>query len=142
MSEKDMLDPFVKQALDENEASYGEEVRERWGEAQYRESQEKLAKLSKEEFEALLAEGTRLYEELAACMRAGLAPENDAAQEIVEKHFAYLRNFGDFYTFEVYANLGRMYEMDARFAKTFNDIEEGLAHYFAEAIEHFCVAHS
>lgn len=139
MSAQEKLDPFVKAALQEHEARYGDEARARWGADHYEQSRRKLATLSEDEYRALMAEGQAIVEALAAAKRAGEKPQGAAAQELVARHYAHLQHFGDFYTLEVLFNLGQMYVADERFAATYNAAEPGLAAWFSEAIEQFCV---
>lgn len=138
MSDAEKFDGFVKEQIDKNEQAYGAEVREKYGDKVMDESNAKMGKLSKKEFEALQEQGDVIYKELAACFTSGVDPASSEAQEVVSKHFAYLGNFGDFYTKEVYLNMGEMYAGDERFVAFYDEYATGLANWFKEAIESFC----
>jgi DNA-binding transcriptional MerR regulator len=137
----EQFESFKEKSLRKNEEKNGQEVRERWGEDIWKNSQDKLSRLSEDEFKALQEEGRDIYVAIANCQREGLAVADVQVQELIEKHFHYLSNFGDFYTVEVYQNLGDMYVQDLRFAKFFNQIEDGFAAYMSDAISVFCVEH-
>lgn len=138
MSAADKMDGFVKKTLEENDRAYGDEIRERYGEERYQQSNEKLGALDKEGYQKLMDDGEKLYAQMAACMQEGNAPESEEAQALVRQHHAYLGNFGDFYTDEVYASLGRGYASDPRFRSYYDGFAVGLADWLAQAIAVHC----
>ncbi|NTU88498.1 MAG: MerR family transcriptional regulator [Actinobacteria bacterium] len=138
MSDADKFDGFAQAKIEENEAKYGAEIRENYGDERVDASNAKLRALSKEEFEDLQTQGDALYRGLADCFTSGELPNSAAAQELVAKHHTYLGNFGDFYTKEVYLSLGEGYASDSRFVEFYDAYAPGLASWFRDAIEQYC----
>lgn len=138
MSDKEKFDGFVQQKINENEEKYGAELRQKFGDEVMDKSNATLGKLDKKGFEKMEEEGNRIYATLATCMQEGAAPSSDVAQKLVGEHYAYLQNFGDFYTKEVYAALGSSYACDQRFVDFYDTFAPGLAVWLKDAIEHYC----
>ena len=138
MSDEDKFDGFVQMKIDENEAKYGTEIREKYGDERVDASNAKLGALNKEEFEDLQRQGDVLYRELADCFMRGELPDSSTVRDLVAKHHAYLGNFGDFYTKDVYLALGQGYASDSRFVEFYDAYAPGLAPWFRDAIEYYC----
>jgi MerR family transcriptional regulator, thiopeptide resistance regulator len=130
MDYKDLYEGFGA----ENAEVYREEARERWGEIAER-SEEKLTKLSRNEWKMLINEGEAITRELA--MRSHLPPDEASVQDWIAKHFRHIgRHFE--VTKEIYSNMGKMYEEDERFRFYYERFSPGMAAFMNRAIRHFC----
>jgi DNA-binding transcriptional MerR regulator len=138
MSAKDKLDPFVKEQLEKNDERYGEEMRATFGDERFDRRYDSLSNLDKKGFEKLNAGFDEMHKRMAHCMRQGNTPDSEAAQELIGEHHAYLGKFGDFYTVEVYRQLGASYSADARFRAHYEAIAPGFATWLSSAIEVYC----
>ncbi len=134
MTAQQKLDPFVKKELEENDAAYGTEMRERFGDEAYEKRYDAVKELDKEGFDDLNAGLEAIHQRMAECLKAGETPDGAAAQALVQEHHAYLGKFGDFYTDEVYAQLGQGYAADPRFRAHYEALAPGLADWLAQAI--------
>lgn len=114
------------------------EARERWGHTDaYKQSQERVKNMGREDWERVQQEADDINRALAAAAESGHAPADSAVQELIARHFAWL---GHFYepTTEMYRGLGDLYANDPRFAAHYDAYRPGLAAFLRDAMHAFC----
>jgi MerR family transcriptional regulator, thiopeptide resistance regulator len=131
LTPQEMLEVFG----DENPAQYAGEVEERWGDTDaYRQSQQRSARYSKEDWIRIKEEQETIGARIAAVLRSGAAPTSEEAMDAVEAH----RQFIDQHFYDVspqmHVCLGQMYVADPRFTQYYEQIEPGLARFVHDAI--------
>lgn len=132
MDEKQLYDAFG----DEDYKKYAHEVEKRWGQTEaYRQSQEKMRKMSKADMDRIKKEGEDLMRDIAAKMELG--PKNTEVQSLIQKHYDNLRYFYE-PNLEMYRCMANMYVDDQRFTAYFEKFATGLAGFMREAIFFFC----
>ena len=134
MKNQDKFDGFVREKVERNESQYGAEIRAKYGDRAMDESNARLLALDREQFQSLEEEGSAIYQAFGALCRAGESPRGEQARALAARHFAFLQNYGDFYTLEVYRGLGEGYGKDERFRAFYENIQEGLAGFVREAV--------
>lgn len=113
---------------------YAAEAEERWGESDaWKQSQERTAKFSKEDWKRIKADGDTFAEALAQAQREGVEPGSERANELAEQHRAGIEVFYDC-GYEMQVNLAEMYVADPRFAAYYNRLNEGLAEFVRDII--------
>lgn len=113
-----------------------EEAKRRWGGTDaYRQSVERVEKMTREEVSVLKESGKKLAQELADAMDC--AVESLRAQALVQKHYDSICVFYDC-PVVLYRNLGAMYVDDSRFTTYYDAFRPGLAVWLRDAIEVFC----
>ena len=112
---------------------YTEEALQRWPN-QYKESQKRLDKLSKEEQQDLFNQGDQNHEEIAELFKAGLSSEHDEVQAVIAKHYEWVSAFWK-PNKEAYIGLGEMYVSDERFTAYYDKIEPGLAVFMLNSMK-------
>ena len=138
MDEKDMFEVFGE----DDPRQYEDEGRERWGETDaYKESTRRAKSYTKDDWKRIKARQEEIEAGLAEAMRMGLPADGPEAVALAEQ--ARLAIDESFYpcSWEMHANLGRMYIADARFAAHYDDREQGLAQYVCDAIVANASAH-
>jgi len=117
---------------------YADEAKERWGHTDaYKQSQERVGKMSKEEFEKIGKDGDELIKKIAAA--SGEDPGSPGVQELIARHYAGLRAFYE-PNVEMYRGLGDMYVADERFGAYFDRYKPGLAAFMRDAMHAYCDA--
>jgi MerR family transcriptional regulator, thiopeptide resistance regulator len=111
--------------------AFGEEYRaeaeERWGGTDaWKQSQQRVSKLTKPDWIAIKAEGDALLADLAQAKRDGVMPGSAEANELAARHRASIERFYDCGE-EMHLNLVEMYLADERFTRYYDDVEPGLA---------------
>lgn len=113
---------------------YATEAEERWGNTDaWKQSQQRAAKFSKQDWIDIKAEGDALLQALAEAKRSGVAPGSAEADELVARHRASIERFYDFGS-EMHRNLVEMYIADERFTRYYDDVEPGLAQFVHDIV--------
>jgi DNA-binding transcriptional MerR regulator len=113
---------------------YAVEAEQRWGDTEaWRQSQERVARMSKQDWIDLKAEGDALLADLAAAKRAGVAPGSPEADELAARHRASIERFYECGG-EMHRGLVEMYIADERFAAYYDDVEPGLAQFVHDVV--------
>lgn len=113
---------------------YAVEAEQRWGDTDaWRQSQERVARLSKQDWIDLKAEGDQLLADLAAAKRAGVTPGSPEADELAARHRASIERFYECGG-EMHRGLVEMYMADERFAAYYDDVEPGLAQFVHDVV--------
>jgi DNA-binding transcriptional MerR regulator len=134
MKENDYFEGF-------DETHYEEEVRERWGGTpQYEQSQKKWASYSKEQKEAIKADGGRITMRMVS-QDPGASPDDPDVQAAVGEYLDYINEY--FYTCDAsfLRGLADMWVEDPRFAVNYDRIREGGADFIREAVHIYCDRH-
>ena len=121
---------------DHDPDEYAAEVEERWGDTEpYKESQRRVARYTKADWERIKAQGQAAIEQVVAAMRAGKPADSAEAMEGAEAHRRQID--GAFYplSYEGHVGLAEMYLADPRFTATYEKITPGLAQYLHDAIK-------
>ena len=121
-----------------DQSQYEEEVQARWGDTrQYAETQRKWVDYSKEEKEAIKAEGGRLTVRMVS-EDPNASPYDPHVQAAIGEYHAYLNQY--FYTCEVsyLRGLADMWVADPRFAANYEKVRTGGAAFVHEAVHIYC----
>jgi DNA-binding transcriptional MerR regulator len=114
---------------------YDEEVQQRWGQSEaFKESARRTKRYGKDEWDQYKREARSLADRIVACMHAGVAPDDDALQRLVEEHRMLIDRW--FYPCSVahHRRLATLYVSDPRFSANLDQTAPGYAHYLSEAI--------
>ncbi len=136
MRDQEKFEGFKKEMLEENEAQYGTEIREKYGEEAVEASNKKFMSLSKEQFK----EAEDVQNEFAKALKEALAtgdPAGELAQEACELHKKWLSFFAK-YSKEYHKGLADMYMADERFKAYYDKIADGACAFFHDAIMIYC----
>ncbi|HUX37380.1 MAG TPA: MerR family transcriptional regulator [Rectinemataceae bacterium] len=120
----------------EIEAMAGE-AEDRWGRTEaYRQSRERLAKMTKAEWAGVKAEGLAVDRACGEAKAAGVRPDSPEAMRLMARKAEHLRAF---YEPEagLFKGLGEMYVVDARFRSNYENITKGLAEWMRDAMASF-----
>jgi DNA-binding transcriptional MerR regulator len=132
MSKEEMFEVFG----DFDPSAYEDEVRQRWGDMEaYRESARRTGRYAKQDWERIRDEGAANLAAMIDLFDARVAPDDPRAMDIAEE--ARLQIDRAFYpcSREMHVTLGQMYVTDPRFTACYDTHREGLACWFAAAIE-------
>ncbi len=125
--------------LSEQPAEYAREAKARWGRTKaYRQSQERVAKFTKEDWQRMSRETDANLKALVALMIAGWSPESPEVQAEIAKHHAGIERFYDCST-AIYRGLAAMYLADQRFADFYRKYHRNLPEFLSRGMISFCV---
>lgn len=136
MPDEELYDAFK----DDDVKQYQVEVEKRWGNTDaYKQSQERVGKMTKAQMTEMKEAGKRFTQELADSMDM---PINDpVVQVLVERHYQGIQTFYDC-TPQMHRTLGQMYGDDPRFTAYYDKFRPGLAMFLRDAIHYYWETHS
>ena len=115
-------------------ADYAVEAERRWGDTdEWRQSQQRVSRLTKQDWIDLKADGDQLLADLAAAKRAGVVPGSPEGDALAARHRASIERFYECGG-EMHRGLVQMYLADARFSAYYDDVEPGLAQFVHDVV--------
>lgn len=133
MTDEEKFAAFKSKMIEENEEKYGAEVREKYGDETVDESNRKLAKMTKAEYDAFVELGAKIMIVLKEAFDTG-NPAGELGQKAADLHRQWLGYTWDEYSKEAHAGLAQMYLNDPRFAEYYDQEQPGMAKFLGEAI--------
>lgn len=133
MSDREKFEGFKQKLIEENEAKYGKEIREKYGEEAVEQSNRKFGSMTKEQYDQFTALGTQLMDTLKKAFATG-DPAGELAQKAAELHRQWLSFTWPSYSKEAHAGLAQMYVDDERFKAYYDKEQPGLAEFLRDAI--------
>lgn len=120
----------------ENEQEYATEAQERWGDtdawAQARATEKSYIK---DDWARMKSEADDINARFVVLMQADEPADGQAARDVAEEHRQLICRWHYDCSLEMHAGIGKMYVMDERFTKTYEDISVGLAAYVSDAVQ-------
>lgn len=124
---------FKKKMIQENEAKYGKEIREKYGDETVEQSNAKLMGLSPEEYEEMTELEQAVISQLKKAFETG-DPASEAAQQLADLHKKWLMYTWTSYSKEAHAGLAEMYVADERFTAYYDEHVAGGAEFLRDAV--------
>ncbi|HHW08166.1 MAG TPA: MerR family transcriptional regulator [Clostridia bacterium] len=133
MADKEKFEGFKRRLVEENEAKYGREARDKYGDATVDASNAKVLGMTQEQYQRLMQLELEFKETLAAAFQAG-DPAGEQAQKAADLHRQWLCFFWDNYSKEAHAGLVQMYVDDERFRAYYDEKQPGTAAFLRDAV--------
>lgn len=133
MSDREKFEGFKQQMIDENETTYGKEIRNKYGDTSVNKSNKKLQEMTQGEYEDWTYLENEVKVTLAKAFSTG-NPASDMAQKAAELHKRWLAFSWDKYTTEAHAEIAQMYVDDERFKAYYDAEQPGMAEFLRDAI--------
>jgi DNA-binding transcriptional MerR regulator len=129
-----LLTDQANRLQDTIKAAEAAEAQARWGDTDaWKQSQQRTARLTEDDWARVRADGTALLDALAESKRAGVAPGSPRADELAARHRASIEQFYDCGD-DMHRCLVQMYLADERFTRYYDDVEPGLAQYVHDIV--------
>ncbi len=121
---------------------YKDEVIERWGKDAYESGDRWWRSMSDADKKAHFQTHLDIAADYGRARAAGLAPNNDEVQAVVERHYAYIGVGwqGRPVVAEAFIGLGEMYVADPRFAANYDVHGEGTTEFVRDAMKVYAEA--
>ncbi len=133
MSDKEKFNGFKQKLIDENEAKYGKEIRENYGEEEINKSNAKLMGMSQQDYEEVKSLEENVMKTLEEAFKTG-DPAGELAGKTAELHRKWIENYWSSYSKEAHAGLAQMYVEDDRFRAYYDSKQPGMAEFLRDAI--------
>ena len=134
MSDSQKFEAFKRQIVETNEARYGKEIREKYGDESVDQSNTQVLSMSPEDHARWQALGDEILSALSAAVRAGEAPAGAEGRRIAELHRQWLSFSWASYTPQAHAGVAQMYVADPRFTAYYDKEQPGCAAFLRDAI--------
>ncbi len=133
MANKEKFEGFKKKLVDDNEAKYGKEIREKYGDEKINKSNSKFQGMTQEQYDEVTKLATEVIETLHAAFKTG-DPAGELAQKAADLHRQWLCYHWDSYSKEAHAGLAQMYVDDPRFTAYYDEKQPGAAEFLRDAV--------
>lgn len=123
----------------EYDEGYAAEAEARWGGTDaYEQSMRRSKAYTKDQWVQIKAEGDDVMAGFAQAKRDGAKPGSQQADAAVVAHRDHIEKWFNDVPLPMLRGMGEMFSADARFAKTYDDVEPGLAAYVTSVIVAYC----
>ncbi len=136
MTDEKKFEGMKRQAIEENEAAYGRELREKYGDKAVEEHASRLRGMSRKEWEQAGRDEEAYKAALRRAVRAG-DPAGADAREAVRLHAAWLSHYWPegAVTPQAHIGMAEMYTQDERFTAYYEEVAPGCAAFFVGAVK-------
>ncbi|WP_128375388.1 MerR family transcriptional regulator [Streptomyces cavernae] len=120
---------------DKDPEQYAEEAEQRWGGTEaYAESQRRVARYTKDDWQRMQDEVKDWGERYEALMEAGEPATGERAMDLAEEHRQHITGWYYECSYEMHRGLAEMYVADERFKTFYDSMRPGLAEHLRDAI--------
>lgn len=120
--------------IEENEARYGAEIREKYGDDAVNASNKRLKGLSDADIQRMEHLSVQIVERLQNAVRTGVLPGGEEGRSIAALHREWLGFTWPSYTPQAHLGLAQMYVSDPRFTAYYDKEVPGCAAFLLEAV--------
>lgn len=133
MTDKEKFEGFKQKLVEDNEAKYGKEIREKYSDEAVSKSNDKVKNMTQEQYEEVTKLANDVLETLYAAFKTG-DPAGELAQKAADLHRQWLCYYWDSYSKEAHAGLAQMYVDDPRFTAYYDEKQPGAAEFLRDAV--------
>lgn len=137
MSDEKKFEAFKMQVIEQNEKTYGSEIRAKYGDTQVDEANAAVMNLTLEQYQEWSNLGREIQERLEDAVQAGLAPECEEGEKIAVLHRRWLTLAGTWYDPAKHRGIAELYIADERFAHYYDKRVPGCARFLRDAVAHW-----
>lgn len=134
MTDQEKFEAFKRRVVEANEAAFGREIRQKYGDAEADRANACVLALTQEDYQAWKALGGEIHTALTAAVRAGADPGGPEGQRIAALHRRWLSYSWEPYTPQAHASLAELYVSDSRFTAYYDWEVPGCAAFLRDAI--------
>lgn len=132
--DREKFEAFKRNAVAQNEAKYGKEIRAAYGDRAIDASNRRVMALTQAEYEAWKSLGDSIRARLESAVLANLSPDGGEGRAIAELHKKWLGYSWEKYDAEAHRGLVEMYPADERFRRYYDAAVPGCAAFLRDAV--------
>jgi DNA-binding transcriptional MerR regulator len=133
MTNNEKFEGFKQKMIDQNEETYGKEIREKYGDETVNKSNAKVKNMTQSQHDEVKRLSEEVQTTLAEAFKTGDS-SSDLAQRAADLHKQWLMYFWSEYSKEAHENLAQMYVDDERFTMYYDKEVPGTAEFLKDAI--------
>ena len=134
MNDERKFAAFKERLVAENEAAYGQEARQRYGDAAVDGANAGLLGMTREQYEAWTALDAELRRRLEDAVREGLSPDSETGRELCALHRRWLAATDRHLNAAKHKGIAELYVMDERFTAYYDKTVPGCARFLRDAV--------
>lgn len=134
MGEKERFEGFKQRIVQENEAAYGKELRENYGDAAVDGANQKLLGMTEGDYERFQNLEQEIKDALGEAVLAKEEPAGEAGRRVVLLHKEWLSMTWKEYSENAHRGVANLYVMDERFQAYYDKEVEGCAAFLRDAV--------
>ena len=134
MSDEQKFEAFKRRAVEENEARYGAEIREKYGDEEAERASRDILDLTPERYQSWKDTGEAIQRKLEEAVRSGADPAGEAGRALAELHRAWLSFGSSPYDPARHRGLAELYVQDERFTAYYDKSVPGCARFLRDAV--------
>lgn len=134
MNDERKFAAFKERLVAENEAAYGQEARQRYGDAAVDGANAGLLGMTREQYEAWTALDAELRRRLEDAVREGLSPDSETGRELCALHRRWLAATDRHLNAAKHKGIAELYVMDERFTAYYDRAVPGCAGFLRDAV--------
>lgn len=135
MNDEAKFTAFKQKVVEENEAAYGREARQKYGDAAVERSNSTVLGMTQEQYAEWSALDEELHRRLEAAVTAQLAPDGEEGCAIFELHRRWLRMTDKTLTAARHRGIAELYVLDERFTACYDRAVPGCAKFLRDAVD-------
>ena len=137
MKDEQKFEAFKRQAVEQNEGTYGREARQKYGDQPVDQANQAILNLTQQQYQQWTDLGQRIQQGLEQAVRQELSPESPQGRDIVQLHRRWLSFSGHHYDAAQHRGLALLYTADPRFTAYYDKSLPGCAQFLQDAILHW-----
>lgn len=134
MSDKKKFEAFKRQIVEENERTYGQEARARYGDGAVDGMNARIMGVTLEQYTQWERLGEEILEKLSAAVAAGADPAGETGREIAQLHHRWLTVTDPSYDAQRHRGVAELYVQDERFTAYYDRERPGCAQFLRDAV--------
>ena len=134
MNDERKFAAFKERLVAENEAAYGQETRQRYGDAAVDGVNAGILGMTREQYEAWTALDAELRRRLEDAVREGLSPDSETGRELCALHRRWLAATDRHLNAAKHKGIAELYVMDERFTAYYDRTVPGCAGFLRDAV--------
>ena len=140
MTDQEKFEAFKRRVVAANEAAFGQEIRQKYGDEEADRANACVLALTREEYEQWKALGGEIHTALTAAVQAEADPAGPEGQRIAALHRRWLSYSWEAYTPQAHAGLAELYVSDPRFTAYYDREMPGCAAFLRDAVRAYTKA--
>lgn len=137
MTASEKFQAFKDRLIQENEATYGTELRERYGDEEVKQANQHFAQMSEENHQGWQELDQEIKRLLQKALAENWKPEDENSRKIVQLHKEWLQVTDKHYSATKHIGIAQLYIVDERFTAYYDEAQQGCAAFLTDSIRYW-----
>ena len=134
MNDAEKFEAFKRSAVEANEARYGKEIREKYGDAEVDAANAAVMNITPAQYQEWTQLGMEIQQRIEVAVQARLAPDGEEGRTVFELHKRWISLSTGRYDANMHRGIAAMYICDERFTAYYDKNLPGCAQFLRDAV--------